>query len=92
MDLSQIDPALIEARGKYASVNGAYKDCMEDMQKAAQKAYDLIRLALQDEVNRKHHATHLQKIIGILTGMAEEADELRIQKDELYPAAWGKES
>lgn len=89
MDLAKVDPSLIEARGKYATVNGAYKDTMEAMQKSAQKACDLIRMALQDEINRKNHIAQAEMAIDILAGMIEEADDLLAQKNELYPPAWG---
>jgi hypothetical protein len=91
MDISTIDPALIVARGEYATVNGAYKDTMELMQKSAQKACDLIRMALQDETNRKQHIAQAEMTVGILAGMIQEADELLAQKNELYPAAWGNQ-
>jgi DNA-binding phage protein len=90
MDLSTIDPALIEARGLYASVNGAYKDAMTEMQQTTQKACDYLRAVLQDDVNRHHHIAHVEMLVGMLATMVETADELRKQKDELYPAAWGK--
>jgi hypothetical protein len=89
MDLAKVDPSLIEARGKYATVNGAYKDAMEAMQKSAQKACDLIRMALQDEANRKNHIAQAEMTIDVLAGMIEEADDLLAQKNELYPSAWG---
>jgi hypothetical protein len=89
MDLSTVDPALIVARGEYATVNGAYKDTMESMQKQAQKACDLIRLSLQDETNRKNHIVQAEMIVGMLVTMAEKADELLAQKNALYPPAWG---
>lgn len=89
MDLSTVDPALIEARGRYATVNGAYKDVMEEMQKTTQKACDYLRAVLQDEVNRHHHIAHVEMLVGMIASMVSTADELRSQKDELYPAAWG---
>lgn len=90
MDLSTIDPSLIEARGMYATCNGAYKDVMQDMQKQAQKACDLIRMALQDEANRKSHIAQAEMIVGMMTTMVDRADELLAQKNELYEPAWGK--
>lgn len=89
MDLSTVDPSLIEARGRYATVNGAYKDVMEEMQKTTQKACDYLRAVLQDEVNRHHHIAHVEMLVGMIASMVSTADELRSQKDELYPAAWG---
>jgi CHASE3 domain sensor protein len=90
MDLSTVDPALIEARGLYATVNGKYKDTMEEMQQTTQKACDYLRAVLQDDVNRHHHIAHVEMLVGMLATIVESADELRKQKDELYPAAWGK--
>lgn len=90
MDLSTVDPALIEARGRYATVNGAYKDTMEEMQKTTQKACDHLRLVLQDEANRHHHIAHVEMLVGILSTLVSNANELRDQKEELLPAAWGE--
>jgi hypothetical protein len=89
MDLSTIDPALIVARGEYASVNGAYKTLMEDMQKKTQEACDRLRLALQDETQRDAHITRAEMLVGMLASMVSTADELREQKDALKVIAWG---
>lgn len=88
MDLSTVDPALIEARGRYATVNGAYKDVMESMQKTTQKACDSLRLVLQDEAKRSDHIAQVEMFVGMIASMVETADELRAQKEALYPAAW----
>lgn len=89
MDLSTIDQALIVARGHYATVNGAYKDTMESMQKAAQKACDHLRLALQDEKNSANHIAQVEMLTGMLGTLSETANELREQKDALKVLAWG---
>jgi hypothetical protein len=89
MDLSTVDQALIEARGRYATVNGAYKDVMESMQKTTQKACDSLRMVLQDENKRSDHIAQVEMFVGMIASMVETADELRAQKDELYAPAWG---
>lgn len=88
MDLSTIAPELIEARGRYATVNGAYKDVMEAMQKTTQKACDSLRLVLQDEAKRSDHIAQVEMFVGMIASMVETADELRAQKEALYPDAW----
>lgn len=87
MDLSNIDPALIEARGCYATVNGEYKDLMKKLQAFAQGACDDIRHGLQDIDETRFHLAHstCQELIK----MAREASELKDQKEALYVAAWG---
>lgn len=91
MDLSTIDPALIVARGEYATVNGQYKDTMESMQKTTQKACDHLRLVLQDEDKRVHHIAQVEMFVGMIASMVSTADELREQKDALKLVAWGKD-
>jgi succinylarginine dihydrolase len=88
MDLSTVSQELIEARGRYATVNGAYKDVMESMQKTTQKACDSLRLVLQDEEKRSAHIAQVEMFVGMIASMVETADELRAQKEALYPDAW----
>lgn len=88
MDLSTVSSELIEARGRYATVNGAYKDVMEAMQKTTQKACDSLRLVLQDEGKRSDHIAQVEMFVGMIASMVETADELRAQKEALYPEAW----
>jgi len=88
MDLNTIPAELIEARGRYATVNGAYKDVMEAMQKTTQKACDSLRLVLQDENKRADHIAQVEMFVGMISSMVDTADELRAQKEDLYPAAW----
>jgi len=90
MDLSTVDPALIEARGRYATVNGAYKDVMEAMQKTTQKACDSLRLVLQDENKRSDHIVQVEMFVGMIASMVKTADELHEQREALYPDAWGE--
>jgi hypothetical protein len=90
MDLDNVDPELILARGRYATVNGAHKDKMHEMQHLTQKACDTLRAVLQDDVNRHNHMEYAEKLLGLLKPIVQEADELKAQKDELYRAAWGK--
>jgi hypothetical protein len=91
MDLSTVEPSLIEARGRYATVNGAYKDIMEEMQKTTQKACDCLRMVLQDEAKRSHHIAQVEMMVGMLSTLVATADELFAQKEEIYPSAWGKD-
>jgi hypothetical protein len=92
MDLSSIDPVLIEARGQYASVNGEYKSHMSLMQARAQEAVDLIRHALNMEDAEQASAAFAEaaRLATVLDGMALEASDLRRLKSELWPKAWGK--
>jgi hypothetical protein len=90
MNLDEIDIDLIVARGRYATINGAYKDNMQAMQHITQKACDTLRAVLQDEVNRHNHMEYAEKLLTILKPIVQEAAELKAQKDELYQAAWGK--
>ncbi|NUY33259.1 hypothetical protein F0160_22500 [Paraburkholderia sp. JPY303] len=91
MDLSTIDPAVIEARGRYATVNGEYKTLMSTMQSWAQQACDGVRHGLNEpnvEAAQKlfdDAATLCDK----LKVYAAKAAELKEQKDELWPIAWG---
>lgn len=88
MDLSTIDPALIASRGKYATVNGEYKDLMKKLQSFAQAACDDIRHGLQDIDPVRFHLSSSN--CTLLAEMSERAIELKEQKETLYAAAWGK--
>lgn len=88
IDFSTIDPALIQARGEYATCNSAYKAAMSEMQSLTQRACDDLRHALQDEVNRHHHFEHAEKMMVTLSALRLKVDELKAQKDELYQLAW----
>lgn len=93
MDLNEIDPALIEARGRYATVNGEYKRLMSVMQGFAQDACDELRHGINETGNiewaieRFQNAEHLAKS---LQSYAQVVSKLKIQKDELWQLAWGK--
>ncbi|CAG4900518.1 hypothetical protein [Paraburkholderia saeva] len=93
MDLSIVDPAVIEARGKYATVNGEYKRLMSVMQGFAQDACDALRHGLNETSNlewaieRFQNAEHLA---NSLQSYAKTVADLKAQKDELYQLAWGK--
>jgi hypothetical protein len=90
MDLSTIDPTVIEARGQYATVNGEYKTLMSHMQNLTQLACDDLRHALQQEGERTLLLDHAVKILGQLHEFDAQASELKVQKDALYQIAWGK--
>jgi hypothetical protein len=90
MDLSTVDPAVIQARGEYATVNGAYKDTMEKMQKVTQQACDHLRVSLQNDGTRIQLLGSVTYMVRELETMSGAADELKAQKDALYQIAWGK--
>jgi hypothetical protein len=92
MDLSTIDPALVEARGLYATVNGELKTHMSLMQAHAQTAVDLIRHALNMEDAQQASASFSEaaRLCRVLDSMALSASDLREMKDQLWPKAWGK--
>lgn len=93
MDLSTIDPGVIEARGQYASVNAEYKRLLSVMQRFAQDACDSLRHGLNETGNlewaieRFQNAEHLA---NSLQSYARTVADLKAQKDALYQAAWGK--
>jgi len=87
MDLSTIDPTLIDARGRYATVNGEYKDLMKKLQAFAQGACDDIRHGLQDIDETRFNLA--KNSCELLATMAATAVELKEQKEMLYNAAWG---
>lgn len=92
MDLDKVDPALILARGQYATVNGAYKTLMSVIQSRTQEACDSLRHGLQEQdLERAIEAfEYAEQIAAGLKVAIEDAAELKAQKDELYRAAWGK--
>jgi predicted RNA methylase len=90
MDLSTVDPAIIQARGEYATVNGAYKDTMEKMQTITQLACDHLRMALQNEGSREDYLNSVFDAVTGLGSLGRVASELKSQKDALYQIAWGK--
>jgi hypothetical protein len=92
MDLSTIDPAVIEARGKYATVNGEYKTLMSTMQSWAQQACDALRHGLNDpdpkaaaDLFNQAESLSYQLMVNAST-----VAELKAQKDEFWQLAWGK--
>lgn len=90
MDLSTIDPAVIEARGQYATVNGEYKTAMSNMQALTQKACDDLRHALNAGEGRESFLYAAQHSIEAILAISKTLPELQAQKDELYQSAWGK--
>lgn len=92
MDLSAIDPSVIEARGQYATVNGEYKTLMSSMQAWAQQACDAIRHGLNEtnvEAAQKLFSD-AESISAKLKDYAREAADLKMQKESLWQQAWGK--
>lgn len=92
MDFSTIDPAVIEARGKYATCNGEYKTLMSNMQSWAQKACDEIRRGLneRDVDAAQTMFDNAEKLCQQLWYCAVDVAALKAQKDELWNEAWGK--
>lgn len=91
MDLTTIDPAVIEARGKYATVNGELKTLMANTQQRTQQACDALRHGLQaDTPEQMFQQFELaSEIVGRLLDAPGEVAVLRSQKDDLWPVAWG---
>lgn len=90
MDLSTVDPAVIEARGKYATVNGEYKTAMSTIQALTQKACDDLRHALNADDSREGFLYAAQHSIESILAISKGLPELKAQKDELWQKAWGK--
>jgi hypothetical protein len=90
MNLSEISPDVIVARGEYATVNGEYKTAMSLMQDLTQRACDALRLALQNDAERTLHLDEANRLLDSLEELDVKASELKVQKDELYQSAWGK--
>ncbi|MBB5509602.1 hypothetical protein [Paraburkholderia atlantica] len=92
MDLSTIDPAVIEARGQYATVNGEYKTLMSVMQSWTQQACDALRHGLNEpnvDTARQLFA-EAELLCAKLKQSTEYAADLKEQKEALWPIAWGK--
>jgi hypothetical protein len=92
MDLDNVDPELILARGRYATVNSEYKTLMSIIQSRTQEACDSLRHGLQEKdlersISAFEYAEHAAASLKLTI---QDAAELKAQKDELYKAAWGK--
>jgi hypothetical protein len=92
MDLDNVDPELILARGRYATVNSEYKTLMSIIQTRTQIACDSLRRGLQEtDIDRAIGAFECAEGLSLsLKEAIQEAAELKAQKDELYKSAWGK--
>ena len=92
MNLDDIDPTVIEARGKYATVNGELKTLMANMQHRTQQACDALRHGLQADTPEQmlQQFELANEIVGRLLDAPGAVAVLRAQKDELWPQAWGK--
>jgi hypothetical protein len=92
MDLDNVDPELIVARGQYATVNGEYKTLMSKIQARTQAACDWLRRGLQeDDVGSAVEFFEMaENISAELKIEIAESFELKALKNELYKAAWGK--
>ena len=93
MDLSTVDPAVIQARGEYATVNSEYKRLMSLAQQYTQQACDSLRHVLQSEgtvgglnVGLKE----VENLTSVLKTVYTDVAEAKAQKDVLYHIAWGK--
>lgn len=90
MDLTEIEPAVILARGQYATVNGEYKTTMSHLQAKVQVACDSLRHALQNDEDRVQLIDDIAMLLSGIRETAVTAKELKAQKDELWDSAWGK--
>lgn len=89
MDLSEVEPAVILARGQYATVNGEYKTTMSLLQARVQAACDALRHALQNDADRIQLIDQTAVLLSEIRETSVIASDLRAQKDELWGAAWG---
>ncbi|MBR8343042.1 hypothetical protein KDX40_04730 [Burkholderia ambifaria] len=89
MNLSDIEPAVILARGQYATVNGEYKTTMSHLQAKVQVACDALRHALQNDEDRIQLIDEIAMLLSGIRETAVIAKELKAQKDELWESAWG---
>ncbi|MDN7703303.1 hypothetical protein QZM15_32990 [Burkholderia sp. AU44665] len=89
MDLTEIEPAVILARGQYATVNGEYKTTMSHLQAKVQVACDSLRHALQNDEDRIQLIDEIAILLSGIRETAVIAKELKAQKDELWESAWG---
>lgn len=89
MNLDDIDPTVIVARGEYATVNGEYKTTMSHLQAKVQVACDALRHALQNDEDRIQLIDEIAMLLSGIRETAVLAKELKAQKDELWNAAWG---
>lgn len=90
MNLSEIEPAVILARGQYATINGEYKTTMSLLQARVQGACDSLRHALQNDEDRIELIDQIAILLSGIRETAVLAKELKEQKDELWESAWGK--
>lgn len=92
MDFSSIEQSLIYARGQYATVNGEYKTLMSTAQSLTQQACDALRHGLQapEHSDMRVHLQGVAELVSRLIDMADELEELKRQKEELWGEAWGK--
>jgi len=89
MNLDNIDPTVIVARGEYATVNGEYKTTMSLLQTRVQGACDSLRHALQHDTDRIELIDQIAILLSSIRETAVIAKELKEQKDELWESAWG---
>jgi polyhydroxyalkanoate synthesis regulator protein len=90
MNLDAIDAAVIIARGQYATVNGEFKTAMSLMQELTQRSCDMLRQALQSDSERTMHLDTVRRMLDSLEELDVQISALKVQKDELWQAAWGK--
>ncbi|MBR8241084.1 hypothetical protein UA18_02422 [Burkholderia multivorans] len=89
MNLNDIEPAVILARGQYATVNGEYKTAMSLLQTRVQGACDALRHALQNDTDRIQLIDQTAILLSEIRETSVIAAQLKAQKDELWEAAWG---
>lgn len=92
MDLEQISPDTLLARGKYSTVNGEYKTLMSNTQALTQQACDALRRGLQTSDHEQMRAMFedAQTIVQRLIDVSGDLALLKAQKESLWDEAWGK--
>ncbi|MBR8429045.1 hypothetical protein [Burkholderia cenocepacia] len=92
MDLTEIEPAVILARGQYATVNGEYKRLLGVRRDFTQRACDDLRWALNSPTceERNRLLDNAELMLKEIRRIGSETDGLKTQKDELWNEAWGK--
>lgn len=92
MNLDDITPDVLLARGKYSTVNGELKTLMSTAQGWTQKACDALRHGLQadDHEKMREQFELASKAILALLLIPDDVAELKRQKEELWNQAWGK--
>lgn len=92
MDLTEIEPAVILARGQYATVNGEYKRLLSVRQDFTQRACDDLRRALNSPTaeDRGRLLDNAELMLSEIRKIGIATDDLKVQKEALWNSAWGE--